>query len=334
MGKIVKAATCICALMLISGCALFPTEEPVIAPPIIEPKPITYVTKEVTLSDIVKSTKIGGTIVSSVRYNLSFEARSGYLKELYIKSGDVVTKGQKLMELDTDGLLVSIQKQELILKKAQIQYDAVRYNSGVENQRQASLLEIDRDLARLDLNNMRNELAKAIIEAPCDGEITYKASVMPGDFVTARSIMLTISDPTKLYLKITGDKYADFEYGAEVIVTAGKESYTGKVVATPFSGKESENAFAGEEKTVYIDIEGLPESVKIGASASAEVILEKREGVIVLPRNVVQTYSGQNVVSVLENGVKVEKIVELGVQGNIDVEIVKGLEVGELVIIS
>ena len=55
---------------------------------------------------------------------------------------------------------------------------------------------------------------------------------------------------------------------------------------------------------------------------------------LILPRNVVSLYSGESYVQVLEDGVKKERVIETGIKNVTDVEVVDGLEEGEVVIIK
>ena len=72
----------------------------------------------------------------------------------------------------------------------------------------------------------------------------------------------------------------------------------------------------------------------MGKSASVELIRERKEDVIVIPRNVVSMYSGESYVQVLEDGVKKERMIETGIKNVTSIEVVSGLEEGEEVIIK
>lgn len=72
----------------------------------------------------------------------------------------------------------------------------------------------------------------------------------------------------------------------------------------------------------------LPEEPLLGKSASVELIREKKEDVIVIPRNVVSMYSGESYVQVLENGIKKERMIETGIKNVTYIEVVSGLSEG------
>ena len=88
----------------LSGCYLFPKEEEVLAPPLIEPPEITYETLGATRGTIEKKITASGTFVSIEQGNMFFKNRGGRLKKVYVKVGDIVEKGDLLAELDSGDL--------------------------------------------------------------------------------------------------------------------------------------------------------------------------------------------------------------------------------------
>ena len=83
---------------------------------------------------------------------------------------------------------------------------------------------------------------------------------------------------------------------------------------------------------ILMRVHDLPPEVEKGDTASVVLIRARREGVIVLPRNLVQTYLGRRFVYVLVDGLREERNVEVGIQTPTQVEVAAGLEVGEEVI--
>ncbi len=99
--------------------------------------------------------------------------------------------------------------------------------------------------------------------------------------------------------------------------------------SAPYEMQEEGKAFVRIEI-----IDPLPEGELLGKTASVELIREKKEDVIVVPRNVVSMYSGESYVQVLENGIKKERIIETGIKNVTSIEVVSGLAEGEEVIIK
>lgn len=328
------AALAAALLMSVSlgSCSLFPAEEEVLAPPLTAPKEVTYRTHIVEKGTLVDSIILNGTYVSCESYELSFEKRAGYLSEICVDAGDKVEKGQVLAKLDSDSLEKNIARQKLVVERASIALKAAKNNPGATAD-SIRLAEIDYQLQKLTLDDYEDELAKQVIYAPADGMISYLAKNSVGDYVSARSTMMTLVDPDALQLQCTGDEIHQFELGQEVIVTMEKVDYAGKIVVTPSSMPYEMQ----QEGKAYLRIEmldELPEGNYLGKTATIKMIRQQKDDVIMVPRNVVTMYGGESYVQVLEDGVKVERIVQTGIKNSTEIEIISGLEEGEEVIIS
>jgi multidrug efflux pump subunit AcrA (membrane-fusion protein) len=81
----------------------------------------------------------------------------------------------------------------------------------------------------------------------------------------------------------------------------------------------------------------VPESsgIKIGMSASADIVSARHTGVLTVPsRAVTKNSQGQTVVQVVANGKTQERAVVTGLDDGITTEIVSGLSEGEKVIVE
>ena len=351
--------------VVLAGCSgLLPKEEDVLAPPLVQPKEVAYATMEVTLGDIVKSTKASATMMSLSQYSLSFEARGGYLRAIHVSPGDTVTKGAILAELDGDSVRYELEKQKLALKKLEINYDrqnqkymtlkdknqkAIKADPSLTQERldeleaqeedaQAALdiAAIDLELGRLQVESLEIELSKTVILSPIDGEVIYAGKFAVGEYIGARSTLFTVADPSRLYAVYTGSEAYSFELGKKVIVTDSKTKaeYTGEVVMSPSMAPK--DIIKDKSDVCVISVEGAEagDELAIGRGMTVEMIMDEKSDVIVLPRKAIQQYAGEVYVKVLVDGVKQERVVTTGIQTTTDVEVTAGLEVGEIVILN
>ncbi len=196
-------------------------------------------------------------------------------------------------------------------------------------------VDINLRLAQTKLDNLREDLDKAVIRSPIDGIITYAVPLIIGDFMDARKPIVTVSNDSQLCLKLTDSSiYAlsDFAYGAEVTVRIRQNECRGKVIQTP--SEKPENAYFYTAPYVLVEVYDLPASTTIGTLAHASVVREKRENVIVVPRNAVSQYGTYAYVKVFEDGVSKERPVEVGLKSMTVWEIKSGLKEGELIIVN
>jgi len=316
--------------IFLSGCYLFPKEEEVLAPPLIEPPEITYDVMEVTRGTIEKKITGSGIFVSIEQGNMFFKARGGRIKAIHVKIGDKVKKGDLLAELDTGGLEYEIEQQKLQLRKAQIRYNQVKESGGDKYSLQIAACDVE--LARLQLKNLERQLEEAKLKSTMDGTVVYVDNRLgQGDYIDAYSTLVKIADPTKLQLQYSGSNVSDFQVGMKVEVKIRDKVYEGEVVMTPSTVPV--DADENLKNVVRVEVANLSEDISMGDTAQITLTLDKRENVIVIPRNLVRNYMGRKYVLVLENGLKQERDVEVGLETPTEVEIVKGLEEGEQLIV-
>ena len=221
----------------------------------------------------------------------------------------------------------------MVVERAQIALDAARAAEGATSS-SIRLAQIDYQLQKIQLDQLEAEFSKQCIYAPITGTVAYMASQSVGEYVSARSLFIRVVDPNSLQIECTGDKISDFALGKEVTVQINRETYSGQVVSTsaemPELAMQKGQAFARIEIT-----DPLPEEEKLlGKGVTVELIRERKEDVLLVPRNVVSMYSGESYVLILEDGVKKERIIETGIKTVTYIEVVSGLEEGETVIIK
>lgn len=322
-------------LALLSGCYFFPKEEELLAPPLVEPEVIGYKTVDVTIGDIEQVVRGTGSFISSNQLNHFFKFRGGRLKKIYVGMGDYVEAGTLLAELDTDDLLYRIKLQELALEKARINYERVKLESelaGGGNKFDLRMAELDLESNRIQLENLQTELEKSKLIAEISGYVVYITDTQPGEVINAYQNVVRIADPTSLLLEYTGRNYRDFALGAEVQVTIDKQVYKGTVVMTPYTVPYEE--MERYKETVRIEVEDLPDGIRLGSSAGISLVLERSENTMIVPRSVLRMYQGKTFVYVLEDGIRVEKYVETGIQSGNMVEILSGLDPDDKVLLN
>ena len=192
-------------------------------------------------------------------------------------------------------------------------------------------------LAQKSASEAQRQLNETIILTPFDG-VVAKVSAEEGDTISPVNTIVHIVDPTAMELGIQLDEIdvPQVKPGQEAIVT---------IDALPdreFSGKVSNifplpNVVGG---VVLYDIKitlDIPRDagVRVGMSASADVIIEKRTGVLLVPnRAVTQDKQGKTIVKVKSGEQVTERPVITGVTDDVSTEIVSGLTEGETVVIE
>ncbi len=109
------------------------------APPLDDSIQVVYDTAKAERGD-VEATLVYSAYVLPVQVDVSFEDSSGVVDRVFVKSGDSVSEGDALLRLDTEGLRERLDDAE-----------ARRVSLEESGARERRLIEIDLELARLDL---------------------------------------------------------------------------------------------------------------------------------------------------------------------------------------
>ena len=313
-------------LFVLAGCALFPKEEE-LAPPLMKPVEVSYSTVKAKREDIVKTIQGSASFVSTESKYVYFSARGGRLKAIHVKQGDKVKKGDLLY---TDEVESQIQQQELLLRKAQITYQQKK-DSGADKY-ELEKASIDSKIAELQLKGLKKQKEQSRLISDAEGTVTYvDTNIGPGDNVNAFQNLVRIANPRDLYLAYSGTDLSSFPMGAKVDVTIDDKVYEGQVISTP--ANVPSDAEESLKEQIGISVKDLPKDVEMGDDAKIALILDESKGAIVLPKQAVRNYMGRKYVNILEDGLNNERDVETGIETATEVEIRKGVEEGEEIIL-
>ncbi|HSL28207.1 MAG TPA: efflux RND transporter periplasmic adaptor subunit [Anaerolineales bacterium] len=205
------------------------------------------------------------------------------------------------------------------------------------NPTETDIIAADSELA---LAQAKYDAAKAVldslqIKSSLEG-IVFAVNAEAGQTYQAETALFTIGDPKALEVlaNVTEEDYPLMTPGqsVEVYFDARPEvTIQGKVDRIIPLRIEGDRP----RYHVYITLDEVPDGLADGMTADAAITIEKREGVLCLPRSVVRA-SGVNEVSlkVWTNQAVEIRDVTIGLRGDSDVEILSGLSEGEQVIIQ
>jgi len=330
-------AAVIAASLAASGCALLPVEEEALQPPLVEPAEEQLDIVEVSRGSIQTFLRGTANFVSSNVEELSFKESGGRLKSIHVKLGDEVEAGDLLAELETGDLAHEIDLQRLNVERVQLLYRQA-LNDGADAT-DLRLREIDMERELKSLQAMERRLDKAQLHATIPGIVIFVQTLNTGDTVGAYQPIVTVADPDSVQLTHVASESADLlalEVGMPATLKYKGKTYTGSVLQTPSSAPLGADPAKAERNavTVVLGIDDPPEDVQIGHSAEMTIPLQQREQVIVLPRAALRTYMGRNYVQVVEGERRKDVDIEVGLTTPTEVEIVKGLEEGQQVILN
>ena len=315
-------------------------------------------TVAVARGDIVKTVLVDGSLEMPNKAYLSFGV-AGTVIEVLVAEGDNVTEGELLARLDAPSLNSSMDMAELQVEIAEEQVKAARaqYEIADENLDKGvpgvseDVLELQADaakaswmtaklnleIAELGLESAELNLEKAEIVAPFDGVVTGITITEGQEISTATlatsAVSLVDTSETEIRGFIDEIDVALVEIGQAASITFDAlrdQEVTGEVVFVSLVGTVRAGVVS---YATTITLEDPVAGLRDGMSATAEVIIERRDDVLLIPNRVIGGTLANPKVSVLTDGQIEEREITLGLSDGINTEVASGLEEGEEVVL-
>lgn len=336
---------------------------------------VQYQTTKVEKGTIIASVSASGQVLTANLINVTSNA-SGLVKKVYVKDGDLVTSGQKILELilDTDAKQRSSSAYSSYLSAKNSLDSAVTTlwtldsamwaanRTFVNDSLARGLLNYDPTYIQQNDNwlaaeakykNQKNvvsqsqtavnnawqayQLVSPIVTAPMSGivtNITYTEGMSLGGTEDA-SLRIAI-------IRAEGNPLASFTL-SEIDVSKVKlgqkatvkldsltdKTFTGKVATVDRVGSVTSGVTA---YPVVIKFDTEAAEVLANMSATASIILDSKDEVLLVPSGVIRIQGEQNIVRVLKNKKEETVVVETGLTSDTQTEILSGLSEGDEVI--
>jgi len=196
-------------------------------------------------------------------------------------------------------------------------------------------MQLEMEIAQVDLDKANNDLASAVIVAPFDGVIT-EVSVSHGKKVSSGTVAVQIADPDKfeVEVKVTETDIFQVKRGGgawvEVDVLPGV-SFPAKVTRiSPTATIES----GVVNYKVKVKIESAADyQLREGLTVTVNLVLEERNNVLLVPNEAITHQGDETYVQVLKDGVIEPCLITTGISNCQYTEVTNGLSEGTQVIV-
>lgn len=333
------------------------------APTLMEPAGVKLATAAARADEISKLTVYDGSVVPYVE-DVSFAA-DGEIAEICVVVGQQVKAGDVLMTLNRESAdeRCSELQEEIAALETGMAYDEAlaqidlrlleleRERLGSQSPRDEQAIALKRldieafelnrsleaELDQLALDRLRGELAqledesqKAVMTAPFDGTVMFLADVAPGDHASAYSPLVYLADDSRLSIESDYISAVYLENADDLYALVGGD----RVEINPIPMDQSEYialVLAGESAPSRFEITSEAAGLSAGQYAAVCVENGRVEDALVIPANALYSGSEGRYVYVVEDGERVHRAVKVGVTTSWEVQILQGLEEGELV---
>jgi multidrug efflux pump subunit AcrA (membrane-fusion protein) len=223
---------------------------------------------------------------------------------------------------------------EIVVKQAEAELEQLK--KGVDP---VLVIEVQRAQELLDQLREGSQII-----APVDGEVISLA-LYPGRPVEPFRTVIVIADSSAIEVSadLPTDKLVDVTEGqgaTVVLSTDPGHSWTGTIRRLPYpygtggtiEGTDGVESLTRIDNSTRISLAGDVSTLDLGDRVQVNVVLEEKHNVLWLPPDAIRTFQSSQFVIIEEAGRQRRVDVELGIEGQAQVEILTGLEEGQAVV--
>ncbi|MGL5681840.1 MAG: efflux RND transporter periplasmic adaptor subunit [Marinifilaceae bacterium] len=267
-------------------------------------------------------------------YNLQRNPKTGKPYQL----GDVVEAGAVIVRFDNQEY---VNNQQLESKKLQVQIaekewegQEMLYKKGGATEKDVNNAKNSFINSKTSLENAEISLGKMTIKAPFKGVIVTLPYFTPGIEVASGSSIVSLMDYSKMYIEgqFPENILSDLTKGQNVYIThynLKRDTLSAIVDQLSPAINEDTRTFSG---MILVNNDGL--KLRPGMFAKADIVTERRDSVIAVPKDIIKNSRGNRTVFVVERNTAEERSVKIGISDDEYVEITSGLKPGDRIVVK
>lgn len=285
--------------------------------------------------EVVLSTTVVGTLEPAARVVVAAQ-EEGVVTEVAVREGDRVAAGDLVVRLDDRRIRAELAEAEarLLDAKAQARRAQALERDGLISPSEADTIRASEAMAEARTELLRTRASFTRITAPVDG-IVLSRQVEVGNLASARTPLVDLAAGAGLLLRVPVSELEVVRLrpgdAAAVRVDALPDVALAARIARIFPSAEG----ASRQVTVELALPDPPAAVRPGFLARARMVLERREGALLVPEAALQRGSETpHFVWVLDGDTARVRPVEPAERVDGRVVIRSGLAAGEEVVVE
>lgn len=288
--------------------------------------------KNVVVGDIAAYYASTATLEAEGEATVAAKA-SGIVTQLFVEEGDKVKAGQPLAQLDTDRLKLEVERNHALLVKmeSELTRSKLLHSKKLISSDAFDKLKFEVEALKAAYDLAALELKNATIVAPIDG-IVAERMIKVGNMVELNKPTFRISDfdPLLAVLHVPERELAKLKTGHEAQITAdalADQVFTGTIkriapVVDPATGTFK----------VTVELRDPAVQLKPGMFGRVSVIYDLHKEARLVAKDAILAEDNVSTVFIVKNNVAYRQTVETGFTNERQVEIVGGLNPGDLVV--
>ncbi len=319
--------------------------------------PEVFETKNPFVTNIVRKTVATGSVVPRKEIDIVPQV-SGIIDELYIEAGDFVKKDQVIAKIKIIPDMVNLNNAETRLNRAKLSFDDAKvdfdrqqklYDQKVISFEEYKNAKVAYDSAKEELTASENNLdlikngvtkkaqtaTNTLVRSTVNGmvlDVPIKEgnSVIQSNTFNNGTTIATVADMQDMIFKgkVDETEVGKIKEGMNIELEIGaieKDKFNAILEYIAPKGKEENGAIQFEIKANVMLKEN--QFIRAGYSANANIVLEKKDSVLVIPEGMLKFEKDSSYVEIESATPQTfeKRMVKTGISDGINIEIVKGL---------
>ncbi len=257
----------------------------------------------------------------------------GEVRQIYVEEGDSVQAGQVLARLDGDRLRLTLAQTDANLRKLERDYKRTLElaDKGLVPKSTAENTKYDLDALRAGYESARLELSYTEIRAPINGVISAR-KIKVGNTIGPNEPTFTVTDldPLLAFVHVPEKEFRKIAPGqnAEVVIDAlGGARFAGTISRISPTVDPQTGTFRAR-----VEVPDATRTLKPGMFARVNIVYERRQDALQLPRTAILDADGQQSVFVVASGKAEQRTIRTGLSNGGWIEVLEGLKGSEQVV--